>query len=253
MTTPFSKTHLPLEQSVYGLRASIASLQELEEEETDAGEGKHSTFASAYAAVVQLSVASTPLADLGRLHAESVRRSNVQRERLHAALVESRAHEKQGIADKKALLLRVKALEAERKRLGEATGDRGAPSLLPQTLAFVGNEQQARCLVMEKLHEELDAAAAAIKLSVVDQADRGAQLTLAKVISEKMEILEHEFNAALNVERVNFPTMDGASRSGVQARAAYAASLEEQRLDTLGAIARALRRARLAQEAAERG
>ena len=61
----------------------------------------------------------------------------------------------------------------------------------------------------------------------------------------QIEILEHEFNAALNVERVNFPTMDGASRSGVQARAAYAASLEEQRLDTLGAIARALRRANL--------
>ena len=66
--------------------------------------------------------------------------------------------------------------------------------------------------------------------------------------SLQIEILEHEFNAALNVERVNFPTMDGASRSGVEARAAYAASLEEQRLDALSAVARTLRRERLAAE-----
>ena len=42
--------------------------------------------------------------------------------------------------------------------------------------------------------------------------------------------------------------MDGASRSGVEARAAYAASLEEQRLDALSAVARTLRRERLAAE-----
>ena len=107
-------------------------------------------------------------------------------------------------------------------------------------------------MAMEKLHEALEAAAlqSSCRLAIRRTEERKV---LSENFAEKMEILEHEFNAALNVERVNFPTMDGASRSGVQARAAYAASLEEQRLDTLGAIARALRRARLAQEAAERG
>ena len=98
---------------------------------------------------------------------------------------------------------------------------------------------------MEALHHELDTERDAV--AAASGVAREQSLARAKAISSKLEYLEYEFAASLRLERVNRATMDALAWSSVDARAKYAQSMVDQRVDSLGAIVRTLKRARAAE------
>ena len=251
----------------------------VEEEDVDAVDSValEISFADAYEnadAAVRASAASAPprplrlheaqrdtIEEMTRLHAQSSRAAVLKMKQLEADLEASHEAEREGLSDMKTLMARIRVLEAgspKRRAFAASAGAAEAqvPSLPAEALLFLGDRQQARTESMAALHLELEAEQRAIQQhgsSANTDARIEERIRGAKILSAKLEVVEGEFAAALNVERVNRPTMEVSMASGVEARARYAHGMVEQRLDALGAIARALKRARLFAAAAEAG
>ena len=204
--------------------------------------------------------------EMARLHAQSARSAALEVKRLQAELKASHQAERQGLSDVKTLMARIRVLEAGSPKRGTfgasavsiGAADAQVPSLPAEALLFLGDRQQARNEAMAALNEKLEAEQHAIQqggssAGVGGNASVAERVRRAKILSAKLEVLEGEFAAALNVERVNRLTMVVSMATGVEARARYASGMVEQRIDALGAIARALKRARLVAAAAEAG
>lgn len=173
---------------------------------------------------------------------------------LEAELEASHVAEREGLIDAQTLMARIRVLEAGSPRRGAQSRGFGAmaaetaqrvPCLSAAAITFVGERQQARNDTMEALHHKLDAERDAV--AAASGVAREQSLARAKALSSKLEVVEYEFTASLRLERVNRAAMEALAWSSVDARARYAQSMVEQRLDSLGAIVRTLKRAHVAE------